>query len=50
MPLMKSSSTQNGMEPEYFARLEINHTATIKKLLLITSNPQLDELFANAAT
>ena len=31
---------------EHFARLEINQTATIKKLLLINSNPQLDELFA----
>jgi adenine-specific DNA-methyltransferase len=30
--------------------LEINQAATIKKLLLITSNPQLDELFASAAT
>ena len=30
-------------------RLDINQTATIKKLLLITSNPQLDELFAAVA-
>ena len=35
---------------EHFARLEINQTATIKKLLLITSNPQLDDLFASTAT
>jgi len=35
---------------EHFARLEINQAAMIKKLLLITSNPQLDELFASAAT
>jgi type III restriction enzyme len=35
---------------EHFARLEINHPAMIKKLLLITSNPQLDKLFASAAT
>jgi type III restriction enzyme len=34
---------------ERFVRLEINQVATIKKLLLITSNPQLDELFANVA-
>lgn len=34
---------------ERFVRLEINQSATIKKLLLITSNPQLDELFANLA-
>lgn len=34
---------------EHFVRLEINQAATIKKLLLITSNPQLDELFAAAA-
>ena len=31
---------------EHFARLEINQATTIKKLLLITSNPQLDELFS----
>jgi type III restriction enzyme len=35
---------------EHFARLEINQAATIKKLLVITSNPQLDALFARAAT
>jgi len=28
--------------------LAINQAATIKKLLLITSNPRLDELFATA--
>jgi type III restriction enzyme len=30
---------------EHFARLEINEAATIKKLLPITSNKQLDQLF-----
>ena len=35
---------------EHFARLEINQTAMIKQLLLITSNPPLDALFASAAT
>lgn len=30
---------------EYFARLEINESVTIKKLLPITSNPQLDAFF-----
>ena len=34
---------------EHFARLEINKAATIKQLLLITSNPQLDALFAKLA-
>ena len=34
----------------HFVRLEINQTATIKKLLLITSNPQLDALFAAVAS
>ena len=33
----------------HFARLEINKTATIKQLLLITGNPQLDGLFAKLA-
>jgi type III restriction enzyme len=31
---------------EHFARLEINKAATIKQLLLITSNPQLNALIA----
>ena len=35
---------------EHFVRLEINQAATIKKLLLITSNPQLDDLFAKCAS
>ena len=35
---------------EHFARLEINQTAMIKQLLPITSNPQLDALFASSAT
>lgn len=34
---------------EHFVRLEINQAAMIKKLLLITSNPQLDELFSSTA-
>jgi len=34
---------------EHFARLEINEAATIKQLLPITSNPQLDDLFAKLA-
>lgn len=41
--LIRKQSSAGG---EHFARLEINQAATIKKLLLITSNPQLDELFA----
>ena len=44
--LIRKQSSAGG---EHFARLEINQAATIKKLLLITSNPQLDELFASAA-
>lgn len=44
--LIRKQSSAGG---EHFARLEINQTATIKKLLGITSNPQLDLLFANAA-
>lgn len=38
---------QSSVGGEHFARLEINRAAAIKKRLLITSNPQLDELFAN---
>jgi type III restriction enzyme len=34
---------------EHFVRLEINTTQTIKKILLITSNPQLDDFFAECA-
>lgn len=45
--LIRKQSSAGG---ERFARLEINQTAAIKKLLLITSNPQLDELFSNLAT
>ncbi|MBB2777964.1 UNVERIFIED_ORG: type III restriction enzyme [Comamonas terrigena] len=40
--LIRKQSSGGG---EHFARLEINQAATIKKLLLINSNPQLDELF-----
>jgi putative transposase len=40
--LIRKQSSAGG---EHFARLEINQAATIKKLLLITSNPQLDDLF-----
>ena len=45
--LIRKQSSAGG---DYFARLEINQAAMIKKLLPITSNPQLDDLFANAAT
>lgn len=44
--LIRKQSSAGG---EHFVRLEINQAATIKKLLLITSNPQLDELFATVA-
>lgn len=44
--LIRKQSSAGG---ERFVRLEINQTAAIKKLLLITSNPQLDELFSNLA-
>lgn len=44
--LIRKHSSAGG---EHFARLEINQAATIKKLLLITSNPQLDELFTAVA-
>ena len=42
--LIRKQSSAGG---EHFARLEINQASAIKKLLLITSNPQLDDLFAN---
>ena len=45
--LIRKQSSAGG---EHFARLEINQATTIKKLLLITSNPQLDDLFTSAAT
>ena len=41
--LIRQQSTAGG---ERYMRLEINHTPTIKRLLLITSNPQLDAVFA----
>jgi len=41
--LIRKQSTAGG---ERYVRLEINHTPTIKRLLLITSNPQLDAVFA----
>jgi type III restriction enzyme len=44
--LIRKQSSAGG---EHFARLEINQAATIKKLLLITSNPQLDELFVTSS-
>ena len=44
--IRKQSSPAKG---EHFARLEINREGTIKKLLLLTSNPQLDDLFAKSA-
>jgi type III restriction enzyme len=45
--LIRKQATAGG--GEQFVRLEINQAATIKKLLLITSNPQLDDLFATLA-
>ncbi|QTX19920.1 DEAD/DEAH box helicase [Comamonas aquatica] len=42
--LIRKQSSGGG---EHFARLEINQAATIKKLLLINSNPLLDELFTD---
>lgn len=41
--IRKQSSPAGG---DHYARLEINKEATIKQLKLITSNPQLDDLFA----
>ena len=41
--IRKQSSPAGG---EHFVRLEINQEALRKQLLLITSNPQLDDLFA----
>ncbi|HDY7866973.1 DEAD/DEAH box helicase family protein [Vibrio vulnificus] len=34
---------------EHYQRLDINKISTIKKLLLITSNPQLDQIFSELA-
>ena len=45
--LIRKHSSAGG---EHFARLEINQTAMLKKLLLITSNPLLDALFSSTAT
>lgn len=44
--LIRKQSTPAG---ERYARLEINRSTTIKRLLLITSNPQLDAIFAELA-
>lgn len=44
--LIRKQSSAGG---ERFVRLEINQTAAVKKLLLVTSNPQLDELFSTLA-
>ena len=44
--LIRKQSTAGG---ERYVRLEINHTATIKRLLLITSNPLLDAVFEELA-
>jgi type III restriction enzyme len=41
--IRKRASPEGG---EHFVRLEINKEATIKQLLLVSSNPQLDNLFA----
>ena len=40
---------QSSASSEHYVRLEINRTVTIRKLLLITSNPQLDALFDSDA-
>ena len=45
--IRKQSSPAGG---EHYARLEINKETTIKQLLLVTSNPQLDALFSSLAT
>lgn len=45
--IRKQSSPAKG---EHFARLEINREGMIKKLLLITGNPQLDNLFATSTS
>ena len=44
--LIRKQSSSGG---EHFARLEINQTAIIKKLLLVISNPLLDALFDSDA-
>jgi type III restriction enzyme len=44
--IRKQSSPAGG---DRYVRLEINKTATIRKLLPITSNPQLDNLFSELA-
>ncbi|SBT05958.1 Type iii restriction enzyme, res subunit [Candidatus Propionivibrio aalborgensis] len=44
--IRKQASPAGG---DHYARLEINKEATIKQLLLITSNSQLDNLFAKLA-
>ncbi len=41
---------QSSVAWDHFARLEINSTAMIAKLLLITGNRQLDALFAELAS
>lgn len=45
--IRKQASPAGG---EHYTRLEINKAAMIKQLLLITSNPQLDDLFAKLGT
>ncbi len=44
--LIRKHSNAGG---EHYARLEINQASTIKRLLPMTSNPQLDDLFAELA-
>lgn len=44
--IRKQASPAGG---DHYVRLEINKEATIKQLLLITSNPQLNDLFAKLA-
>jgi len=46
--LIRRRSSPTGSE--YYSRLEINRELIIKSLLKITSNPQLDEIFAKEAT
>ncbi|NMG53536.1 hypothetical protein [Aromatoleum aromaticum] len=46
--MIRKQASKAGGEP--YARLEINRAATVKQLLLIDSNPQLDDLFAKLGT
>lgn len=46
---METAYERTSADGEHFVRLDINQSAMIKKLLLITSNPRLDEWFAAAS-